>query len=99
MTIRMIFDFAVDGQSRQRAERTADLAAVPRVGEIIDVAGVTFVLKVTGVRWSLTNPTPTLFLGRTDGTPPSVTEEGGELMLTEPYVDQIREAGWQLSDW
>jgi hypothetical protein len=63
------------------------------------VAGVTFVLKVTGVRWSLTNAMPPLFLGRTDGTPPSVTEEGGELMLTDPYLAQIREAGWQPSDW
>lgn len=95
----MIFDFAVEGQSRQRAERTANLAAVPRVGEIIDVAGVTFVLKVTGVRWSLTDETPTLFLGRTEGTPSSVSEEGGELMMAESYVDQIRGAGWQLSDW
>ncbi len=95
----MIFDFAVEGQSRQRAERTANLAAVPRVGEIIDVAGVTFTLKVAGVRWSLTDETPTLFLGRTDGSPPSVTEEGGELMLAEHHVEQIREAGWQLSDW
>jgi hypothetical protein len=99
VTVKMIFDFVVEGQARQRAERTADLAAVPRVGEIIDVAGITFVLKVTGVRWSLNNPTPTLFLGRTDGSPPSVTEEGGELMLAEHHVKQIREAGWQLSDW
>jgi hypothetical protein len=99
VTIKMIFDFVVEGQARQRAERTADLAGVPRVGEIIDVAGITFVLKVKHVRWSLTDPTPTLFLGRTDGTPQSVTEEGGELMLTKPYADQIREAGWQLSDW
>jgi hypothetical protein len=99
VTIKMIFDFVVEGQARQRAERTADLAGVPRVGEIIDVAGITFVLKVTHVRWSLIDPTPTLFLGRTEGTPQSVTEEGGELMLSEPYVNQIREAGWQLSDW
>jgi hypothetical protein len=99
VTIKMIFDFAVEGHSRQRAERTVNLAAVPRAGEIIDVAGVTFALKVTYVRWSLTDETPTLFLGRTDGSPPSVTEEGGELMLTEPYVDQIRDAGWRLSDW
>lgn len=95
----MIFDFAVEGQSRQRAERTANLAAVPRVGEIIDVAGMTFTLRVTLVRWQLTDETPTLFLGRTEGSPPSVTEEDGELMLTERHVDQIREAGWQLSDW
>jgi hypothetical protein len=98
VTIKMIFDFAVEGHSRQRAERTVHLAAVPRVGEIIDVAGVTFALKVTYVRWSLTDEAPTLFLGRTEGSPPSVTEEGGELTLAEHHVDQIRTAGWQLSD-
>jgi hypothetical protein len=97
----MIVDFSVEGHhSRQRAERSVELPAVPRVGEVIDVAGMTFTLKVTLVRWQLTDQRPTLFLGRTGGSPPSVTEnEDGELTLTEPYADQLREAGWQLSDW
>lgn len=77
-----------------------ELPAVPRVGEIIDVAGMTFTLRVTHVRWQLTDQRPTLFLGRTEGSPPSVTEnKDGELTVAQHHADQLREAGWQLSDW
>jgi len=55
---------------------------------------------VTLVRWQPPDQRPILFLGRTEGSPPSVTEnEHMELTVPEHHVDHLRAAGWQLSDW
>jgi hypothetical protein len=74
--------------------------AVPCEGEIID-ASRSIALKVTMVRWTPPDQGPLLFLGRSVGTISSVQQEEDDLELTmaEQWVDELREAGWQLSDW
>ncbi len=85
--------------NRRRAERFVELPAVPRVGEIIDATRM-LALKVTTVRWQSPEQQPVVFLGRAEGTSSNVTDEDAPVLtMPETYVDQLREAGWQLSDW
>ena len=100
MNIQLIVDvWNEEHGSRRRAERSVELPAVPRVGEIIDVADM-LALKVSTVRWQLPDQGPLVFLGRAEGTASSVTDEDAPVLtMPETYVDRLRDAGWQLSDW
>jgi hypothetical protein len=100
VNIQLIIDvWNEEHGNRRRAERSVELPAVPRVGEIIDVARM-LALGVTAVRWQPPDQRPLVFLGRAEGTSSSVTDEDAPVLtMPETYVDQLREAGWQLSDW
>jgi hypothetical protein len=95
----MVFKFAELGFAggTQRAERSVDLPAVPRVGETVCVAKL-LSMRVKGVSWLWENEEfPSVWMERSERTTSAVSQfEPDVLTIASRHVEDLRTAGWSI---
>ncbi len=97
VNMSLVIDIVTPDAAHKRAERAAELPAMPARGDFVEVSPM-LVLEVRAIRWSAMYGTVMVVLGRAPGTPSSVVDHEGELEMDGRWLDELGEAGWTLND-